>query len=122
VRAHALKRRQHDKKSGMGEYEVLSPIQFKIGETIYTDADLSKQMATYLEPEEVVKDKARAKAQADAEAKSLDEIKAKAKQWDDVQEELAALRLFVQEVESLPKELRDQVEATIEKSRAAAKK
>jgi hypothetical protein len=39
-----------------------------------------------------------------------------------VQEELAALRLFVQEVESLPKELRDQVEATIEKSRAAAKK
>lgn len=121
ARTHALKQLQHDKKSGMGQYEVLSPVQFKVGETIFTDAELNKQLATYLEPESVTKSKAAQKAEAEAAAKDMAAVREKAKQWDEVQEELAALRLFVQEIEALPKTLLDQVKAEVEKARAPKK-
>lgn len=122
ARTHALKVVQHDKKTHMGEYEVTSPVQFKAGETIFTNTELNKQLANYLEPEEATKAKAKDKAKAAAAAEELADLQAKAKEWDAVQEELIALRLFVQEVEALPKELHEQVVVAIDKKRAETQK
>lgn len=52
TRSHALKPLQVDKKTGAGTYEVLQPMQFKVGEQIATDMELNKQLATMLEPAE----------------------------------------------------------------------
>jgi hypothetical protein len=114
-------RRKHALKplGAKGVYETTAPVQFKVGETIATDAAVSKVLATFIEPEEETKAKARDKAKEASATKDLAAIAAKAKQWDDVQVELEALRGFVGEIEALPKELLDQVKAAVEAKRAA---
>jgi hypothetical protein len=107
VRAHALKPVQVDKKSGMGEYQVLEPVQFKRGEQIFTDADLPKQLATYLEPEEATRARERDAKRDQADAQALAEIKAKAKAYDDLQPELEALRAKAAAYDALPEDVRN---------------
>jgi hypothetical protein len=122
ARSHALKPLQVNTKTGDGTFEVMSPVQFKVGEQFATSAELNKALAESVEPEEVTQQKAKSAGREKAEAAALDAVKAKAKQWDEVQEELAALREFLQEIEALPTELNAQVKAAIEQRRAAAKK
>lgn len=119
-RRHAVKALQVDKKTGDGIYQVLEPVQFKRGEVILTDALLNKQLATVLEPIEETEKKAKDQAAAEAAAKDLAAIREKAKAWDDVQQELTALRGFVAEIEALPEPLHKQVAAEVEKQRKAA--
>lgn len=95
LRAHNLKPVEpHDKKADLGKYEAVAPIQFKVGETIYTDAELNKGLAQLLEPAEVHQVKAKAQAQAAAESKDLAAVKAKAKK---LEAELADARKAIAE-------------------------
>ena len=88
----AARRKHALKPLAKGVYETLAPVQFKVGETIATDAEVNKVLAASLEPEETTKAKVRDKAREEAAAKDLAETKAKAKQWDDLQPELEQLR------------------------------
>ncbi len=92
VRSHALKTITPAKDEKPGVYETLAPVQFKVGETVYTDAEVNKALADSLELEGATKAKAQDKAKAAAQAKELDALKEKAKAWDDVQPELERLR------------------------------
>ena len=83
ARNHALEPVQVDKKTGDGNFKVLSPVQFKAGEQIATDAELNKVLATQLEPSETAAVKSKEAARAKAEAAALEELRAKAKSWDD---------------------------------------
>lgn len=138
-RAPSLRPLEVDEKAKTGRYEVIAPVQFKAGEILWVDGDLTKALATRLQeaggrplaakppPERADKADAGLRAELKAMAKQLDEAKAelaelriKAKAWDDVQEELKALRAFPAEIEALPKDLFGQVNAAIEANRAAA--
>jgi hypothetical protein len=90
-RAHALKAIDLDSKSKMGTYEVLSRVEFKAGETIYTAAELNKATASALEPVETTRDKAAEKKRAEAEAKDVALLRDKAARWDQVESTLADL-------------------------------
>lgn len=92
VRSHALKTITPAKDDKPGVYEALAPVQFKVGETVYTDAEVNKALADSLELEGSTKAKAQEKAKAAAQAKDLEALKEKAKSWDDVQPELERLR------------------------------
>ncbi|KQT10969.1 hypothetical protein [Ramlibacter sp. Leaf400] len=91
-RAQSLKALEVDDKAKMGRYEVTAPIQFKVGETIWSDAELNKAMATSLEPEDATRQKARDVAKAQAQSKDLGELRAKAKQLEELLPELERLR------------------------------
>jgi predicted DNA-binding antitoxin AbrB/MazE fold protein len=114
ARGHALKPVDVDRK-GDGVFEVLSPVQFKAGEQIATDTELNKQLAAQLESAEDTAARNKREAKSKEQAAHFAEIEAKAKQWDDVQQELLALRKFVADIEALPKELFDKVKAELEK-------
>lgn len=121
VRAHALMPLSVDKKTGAGTYETTEAIQFKAGEKFSTDADLNKQLADTVETVETAAARAKAEAASIAAAGDLEAIRDKAGKWDEVQEELLALRAFVNDVSALPKALLDQVKAELDKATAAAK-
>lgn len=66
TKEQAMPRAHNLKEIGKGRYEVVKPVEFKIGETIGYEGDLPKGMAN-----ELLSDKARAeKAAAVAEAKA----------------------------------------------------
>lgn len=92
VRSHALKTITPAKDDKPGVYEAVAPVQFKVGETVFTDAEVNKALADSLELEGSTKAKAQDKAKAAAQAKDLEALKEKAKAWDDVQPELERLR------------------------------
>jgi cbb3-type cytochrome oxidase cytochrome c subunit len=121
-RAHLLKPVDVDAKTGDGTFELLSPAQFKVGEQFSTNLELNKALAQALESAEETAQKAKAKAKGEASAKDIAALRDKAKAWDDVQEELIALRSFLAEIDALPKALLDQVKAEVEKQRKAAEK
>lgn len=106
-RAHALKPIELNDKTKMGVYQVTAPIQFKVGETIYTDADLNKSLVSALEPEETTRQKAADRKRSDAEGKELAALRAKAKQWDDIEPELPVLIEKAKALDSLQPQLED---------------
>lgn len=105
TRAHALKPIELDEKHKMGSYHVLAPIQFKVGETIYTDAELNKALVTVLEPEEAHHQKAAAKKRAEAEAKDIALLREKAKQWDAIESDLPLLQEKARALDALQGDL-----------------
>lgn len=114
LRKHALK------PVGKDAYEVLSPIQFKVGEEIATDAELNKALATSLESADTTKEKARASARDKAAAKDLAELQAKADQWDAIQPALAALQATAAAFALLPEQDRVALRAQADAAAAAA--
>lgn len=120
ARSHVLKTiRAADKKTGMGEYQLTESTQFKLGEVIWTDAAISKQLANALESPDETAARERAAATQKADAESLAQLRDKAAKWDAVQEELTASREFIAAIEQLPKDLLEQVKAALEKKSAA---
>jgi hypothetical protein len=116
-------RRKHALKPlGKGVYETTAPVQFKVGETISTDAEVNKVLATFIEPEEATRSKAREKAKAEAAAKDLAELTAKAKAWDELQPELEQLRAKAAMFDSCPQDIRDSAIFQAAESAKAAKK
>jgi len=60
-RGHALKPlKVEGAPAGSAAYEVVSPVQFKAGETFYCDADLNKGLASLVEDEESQRKKKKA--------------------------------------------------------------
>lgn len=105
-RRHALKPLEVDKKTGSGTFEVLSRVEFKIGEQIATDMELTKHLASQLEPVEDTAAKAREKARAAAAAKDLAEMKEKAARWDEFQERIEDAQRKCAAFDSLPDDVR----------------
>lgn len=102
LRTHALKPLQVDKKAGMGAYEVTSRIEFKRGEEIYAEGELSKHLAAALESAETSQEKVAAQERAAAAAQDLADLQAKAKQFDELQPELEVLRAKAAQFDALP--------------------
>jgi ATPase subunit of ABC transporter with duplicated ATPase domains len=121
-RSHLLKPLQVDKKTGDGTYQVLQPVQFKRGEVLSADADLNKQLAETLEPAEATEQRARQEAQKKMVAQDMAALKSKAKAWDDVQSELAALRHTAAAIQTLPQPLRDEIQKAEQDLATKAKK
>jgi hypothetical protein len=62
-----------------GHYEIVQPVEFKRGETIGYDGEISKAMGEKLVRELTAKEKKAAEAKAAAEKKAAEEAEAKAK-------------------------------------------
>lgn len=73
-RKHALK------KVGKGKYEIVTPVQFKVGEVVGYEGDIPKALATVMidEAEEKKDNAKKAKTEAAAKAKAKAEADAKA--------------------------------------------
>lgn len=123
IRAHALKPVKVNPKTGDGIFQVLEPVQFKAGETIATDLELNKALATTLEPVEDTRTKAQARKQAEADAADLQAMKAKAANWDALQPDLEALQTKAALFDRVPTDVQaavmQQVEAEIKAAAAA---
>lgn len=89
-RRHAIKPVKVDKDTGDGVFEVLAPMQFKVGETIITDLELNKQLADQLETPEG-KGARRQKAAKAGEGDDVALLKAKAEALDQLLPHLEAL-------------------------------
>lgn len=120
-RAHALKAIKVDHKANTGVYEVISRVEFKVGEEIYTDADLNKALASSLEPEGSGKAKAAGAGKSAAAEKELAELKAKAKAWDELQPELESLQMRAALWDRLPEAVRTEAIAKAEAELIGAK-
>lgn len=105
-RKHALKPIKVDNKAQFGTYEVLAPIQFKVGEEIQTDAELNKQLATFLESEESVKARALVKDKEAAEASNLSALMEKAAKWDEFEAQVEEAQAKCLAFDSLPEDVR----------------
>lgn len=120
VRAHALKPVKVNSKTGDGIFQVLEPVQFKVGEVIATDIELNKALASTLEPAEEARSKAQARKQAEAEAADLQVVKDKAARWDTLQPELEALQTKAALFDRVPPDVQAAVMQKVEAELKAA--
>lgn len=112
-RAHALKPLKVDKKAGFGLYETTSRVEFKVGEVIATDMELSKHMLTLLEPVEDTAARERAAAASAAAAKDLAQVREKAARWDEFQAQIDEAQAKCAAFDSLPEDVRTAALASV---------
>jgi hypothetical protein len=84
-RKHALK------KVGKGKYEILAPVQFKVGEEISYEGEIPKALATVLIDEAEAKKDTTKKAKAEAAAKAKSEAEQEEK-LKAIEDEIKALQ------------------------------